>query len=149
MLSRAGTSTRALWVRADELPAKSQVKLWRAPIDYTDSSSSSPDRIPNDGGVLIGGSPIASSRFDGGPMSVTVDTSTSCFFWAEVLDSTGRVIAFSNMIYQLRKSPPEGRRLSLGIGSSGSRRGGRTSLRPAGDTNVGSLCLKCDVKPGG
>jgi hypothetical protein len=108
LLSGGGSSTRTLWVRADELPARSQVKVWRAPIDYTDGSHDSHDGIPNDGSVLLGGSPLAASRFEGGPVSITVDTSTSCYFWVDVLDASGRTIAFSNMIYQLRERPPDG-----------------------------------------
>ena len=108
LLSGGRSATRTLWVRADGLPARSQVRVWRAPIDYTDGSHGSPNGIPDDGGALVGGSPVASRRFEGGPISFTVDTSTSCSFWADVLDATGRTVAFSNMIYQLRKRPPAG-----------------------------------------
>ena len=106
MLNGGGSATRRLWVRADGLPSGSQVKIWRAPIDYRDGAHDSPDGIPNDGGALVGGSPVAAGGFAGGPISFTVDTSTSCFFWANVFDATGRTIAFSNMIYQLRGRRP-------------------------------------------
>ncbi len=105
---RGGKATRTLWVRADGLPAGSEVKVWRAAIDYTDGSHGSPGGIPDDGAVLVGGSPVGSGRFSGGPVPFTVDTSTSCFFFADVLDTTGRTVAFSNMIYQLRNRPPAG-----------------------------------------
>jgi hypothetical protein len=108
LLTGAGSATRTVWVRADGLPSGSQLNLWRAPIDYTDGSHDSPDGVPNDGGLLVGGSPIEASKFEAGPMAFKVDTSSSCFFWADVLDSTGRTIAFSNMIYQLREPPPAG-----------------------------------------
>jgi hypothetical protein len=109
LLNSSGTATRTLWVRADRLPAGSQVNIWRAPIDYTDGTAGTPDGVPTDDGVLLGGgAPIDASRFASGPVSLTVDTSTACFFWADVLDSTGRTIAFSNMIYQLREAPPSG-----------------------------------------
>lgn len=108
LLTGGGNGTRTLWVRADGLPAGSQVKIWRAPIDYTDGTHGSSAGIPNDGGALVGGSPVGASAFHRGPLSFTVDTSTSCFFWADVLDASGSTIAFSNMIYQLRKSPPAG-----------------------------------------
>jgi hypothetical protein len=106
VLKGRGRATRRLWVRADGLPRGSEVQVWRAPIDYRDGTHDSPGGIPHDGGVLVGGSPVASSRFGTGPISFRVDTSTSCFFWANVREATGRTIAFSNMIYQLRGHRP-------------------------------------------
>jgi len=104
----AGSSTRTLWVRADGLPPGAQVKVWRGLIDYADGADGSNGGVPNDGGVLVGGAPIAASKFQAGPVGFKVDTSSSCFYWVDISDSTGRTIAFSNMIYQLRHQPPSG-----------------------------------------
>jgi len=108
MNTSAGSSTRTLWVRADGLPSGAQVKVWRGLIDYADGAEASNGGVPNDGGVLVGGTPIAASKFQAGPVGFKVDTSSSCFYWVDISDSTGRTIAFSNMIYQLRHEPPSG-----------------------------------------
>jgi hypothetical protein len=108
LLNGAGKAARTLWVRADGLPAGSQLYVWRGPVDYSESTPVSSDGMLDDGGVLVGGSPVEASRFEAGPVAFKVDTSTSCFFWVNVLDATGRTIAFSNMIYQMREPPPAG-----------------------------------------
>ena len=53
--------------------------------------------------------------FDAGPVSMNVDTSTDRFVRAEILDSTGLLVAGSNPVWLLRATPPGGIPPSRGV----------------------------------
>lgn len=93
-----GVATRTLTVNAQGLPAGSQVVLVQGPVDYAGKATPAP-------GTSLGPS-LPASAFAGGPQAITVDTSVSTFVRADVIDSSGRTIAFSNPIWQLRETPP-------------------------------------------
>lgn len=96
---RDDRSTRELLITGYDLPADCTLEVIRGPVDYTGSVEP---------GTVVVASP-ASSELLAGAVTVSIDTSASCFVYVIVVSSTGRRVAFSNPIFLLREEPPTAR----------------------------------------
>jgi hypothetical protein len=95
-VSRKRSRSLAIW--ATLLPAGSAVQVITGPVDYAGNA---------DPGTRISHT-LTSSSFSGNMATIVVDTSTSQFFRAQVLDSSGQVLGTSNPVWLLRAAPPGG-----------------------------------------
>ena len=97
-VSVSSKTTRSIAIWATNLPVGSVVELVAGPVDYK-------------GAVDPGTSVLRSllpSAFSGGMARVSVDTTSSKFFRAQVRRSSGEIIGTSNPVWLLRSAPPGG-----------------------------------------
>ena len=92
---KPGTTTRELTVSATDLPAGSRIEVVRGGVDY----GNNPD--PDTSVVTT----LPDTAFAGGTATVGIDTTTECFVRLNVVDSTGRRVAFSNPVVLLQQEP--------------------------------------------
>lgn len=93
---RPGAGRLELTTTADGLPAGSSIEVVRGPIDYSNSTD------PGTSVVEV----IPDSAFKSGQARVGVDASTSCFVRLNVVEASGRRVAFSNPVMLLQQDPP-------------------------------------------
>ncbi len=97
-VSVAAKTVRSMAISAKNLPSGSSVRLVSGRVDYAANV---------DPGTTVVRT-LTPAGFSGGVAIVSVDTSTSRFFRAEVRSSTGAVIGSSNPVWLLRQQPPQG-----------------------------------------
>ncbi|MBO0885512.1 MAG: hypothetical protein J2P17_35300, partial [Mycobacterium sp.] len=95
-VSVSSKASRSLAIWATSLPEGSAVQVIAGPVDYAGSP---------DPGTWIAQT-LTPSSFSGNIAVIVLDTSTSQFFRAQVLDPTGQVIGVSNPVWLLRTTPP-------------------------------------------
>jgi hypothetical protein len=97
-VSVSAKTARSLAIWATDLPSGSAVQVIGGPVDYAgnlDPATSVVETLPP-------------SSFSDNIASVTLDTSASQFFRAQVVDSNGQVLGSSNPVWLLGSTPPEG-----------------------------------------
>lgn len=97
-VSVSSLSSRSLALWAKNLPIGSAVQVIGGLVDYAGAT---------DPATWVK-STLTPSSFSGNIASMSVTTSTSRFFRAQVLDSTGAIIGASNPVWLLRSEPPAG-----------------------------------------
>ena len=93
---RPDTSRRELTMTATDLPPDARVEVVRGLVDHGTSTD------PASTVVEV----LSPDRFVGDVARVGIDTTTDCFVRINVVDGTGRRVAFSNPIGLLRSEPP-------------------------------------------
>jgi len=97
-VSVSNQDTRSLAIWATDLPRDGAVQVVHGPVDY--------------GGNVNPGTRVSAtltpSSFHADVATVAVDTSTSTFVRAQVLDGSGQILGTSNPVWLLRAAPPGG-----------------------------------------
>jgi hypothetical protein len=105
-VSVASLSSRRLTIAAAQLPAGGSVAVVQGPVDRPGPTVTSPGTTRTT---------IPAGSFDGGAVSMDVDTSADRFVRTEILDSTGLLVAGSNPVWLLRTTPASGIPPSRGV----------------------------------
>lgn len=90
-----GSLVRELTITALDPPAGSSVQVVRGPVDESDSLD------PGSSVVAT----LPDTAFSTGQATLGVDTTTSCFVRLNVIDASGRLVAFSNPVGLLQAEP--------------------------------------------
>jgi hypothetical protein len=92
---KPGAGSRELTATAMELPAGSYVEVLRGPVDYSNSVDPGTSVVQT----------LPAAAFATGQATMGVDASTSCFVRLNVVDASGRRVAFSNPVMLLQSEP--------------------------------------------
>ncbi|MCY7395534.1 MAG: CehA/McbA family metallohydrolase [Nocardioides sp.] len=92
---KPGARSRELTVTALDLSTGSYVEVVRGPVDYSNSL---------DPGTAVV-TTLPSTAFTAGQATVGIDATQSCFVRLNVVDATGRRVAFSNPVMLLQSEP--------------------------------------------
>jgi hypothetical protein len=98
--SVSARTSRQLTVIATELPTKSTLQVVRGAVDYAGTTAPA----PNTSIIASYGAAALSS----GSVTLPVDCTVSSFVRAQVVNSSGTIVALSNPAWLLREVPPGG-----------------------------------------
>lgn len=97
-VSVSSKTSRTLAVWATDLPPGSAVQVIGGPVDYAGN--------PDPGTWIV--DTLTPEAFNSNVATIKVDTSTSQFLRAQVMDPSGQVLGSSNPVWLLRATPPGG-----------------------------------------